>query len=75
MSEVALEIAGGLVEPLARADLSYVNIFWHGSCIYDLRVMERSFGTLLAREQNENENQYQKGLGAYAKKLSKESFG
>lgn len=71
MSEVALEIAGGLVEPLARADLSYVNIFWHGSCIYDLRVMERSFGTLLARQQNENENHFQRGLRIYVKKLLK----
>jgi hypothetical protein len=33
--------------------------------------MKSFFGTLLAREQNDNENQNQKGLGAYAKNLLK----
>jgi len=31
--------------------------------------MENTFGTLLARRQNENENHFQKGSGAYVKKL------
>ena len=33
--------------------------------------MERSFGTLLARQQNDNENHFQKGLGAYVKNSQK----
>jgi len=31
--------------------------------------MERSFGTLLARQQNDNDFHYQKGSRIYAKKL------
>jgi len=31
--------------------------------------MVRKFGMVFARDQNENENHFQKGLGAYAKKL------